>query len=178
MGLFDIFKRSRRPDPAPEASEREKVDALRKEIFGDRDETNYLGKAAMCEKAGLTAIKEKRFDDAWKCFHEQKVHYMGHANRSEFTPAQALALDASVSAHLANILRLESKHLDAFEHILYWVATSPGQTKAQEQKLKAYFNRAKIDGLSLDAVNAFIESDGRKDFRTIQVWLAEFKEPG
>lgn len=176
MGLFDIFKRSRRPVPVPETSEREKVDALRKEIFGDRDETDYLGKAAMCEKAGLTATKEKRFDDAWKCFHEQKAHYMGHANRSEFTPAQALALDASVSAHLANILRLESKHFDAFEHILYWVATSPGQTKTQEQKLKAYFNRAKIDGLSLDAVNEFIESDGSKDLRAIQVWLSQFRD--
>lgn len=176
MGFFDIFKRFRRPDPVSEVSEREKVDALRKEIFGDRDETDYLGKAAMCEKAGLTALKEKRFDEAWKCFHEQKAHYMGHANRTEFTPAQALALDASVSAHLANILRLESKHLDAFEHILYWVATSPGRTKTQEQKLKAYMNRAKIEGLSLDAVNAFIESEEGKDFRAIQLWLSEFRQ--
>lgn len=138
--------------------------------------TDYLGKAAMSEQKGLAAIKEKKFDKAWEIFHKQKNHYMGHANRSEFSPNQALALDASVSANLANILRLESKHIEAFEHILYWASTSSTKTKTQQQKLKAYFNRAKIGGLSLDEVNEFISSRKNKDFKAIRSWVANRKK--
>jgi len=179
MGIFDIFRRKKEPEPPISSeSEIEKIKALRDEIFGKRDMTDYLGKAAMCEKKGLKEVKEKKFDLAWKSFHEQKHHYMGHANRSEFTPQQALALDASVSVNLENILRLESKHLDAFTHILYWVSTSPSKTKTQEQKLKAYFNRAKIEGLTLDAVSEFVAKRGMKDFRTIQTWITNHTEQG
>ena len=177
MSIFDIFRLKKRPSPTLEHIEQRKVEDLRTEIFGKRDMTDYLGKAAMCEKKGLAKMKEKKFDEAWKSFHEQKTHYMRHANRSGFTPQQALALDASVSVNLANVLRLESKQLDAFIHILYWVSTSPATTKTQEQKLKAYFNRAKIESLNLDKVNEFIGSKEKKDFRTIQTWVANPTEP-
>lgn len=173
MGIFDIFKRKKAQPPSILPKPKIERGALCEEIIGKRDMTDYLGKAVMCEKKGLAEIKEQKFNQAWKSFHEQKQHYMEHANRSEFTPHQALALDASVSVNLANILRLESKHLDAFIHILYWVSTSQSKTKAQEQKLKAYFNRAKTEGLSFNKVNEFIGSQGKKDLKTIQTWFTK-----
>jgi hypothetical protein len=172
MNILNLFKRSKQ-SPPEEKTEMERVEATRKEIFGERDLTDYLGQAAMLKQEAKSAIKEKEYDRAWKLFHEQKQQYLKHASRSEFTPSQTLALDASVSEDLANILRLEGKHNDAFVHILYWIKTSSHKTKSQEKKLVAYFNRAKIPALDLDEVNEFVSTANSTDYRSIQAWLSE-----
>jgi hypothetical protein len=127
------------------------------DILEEGNKNDFLGKAAEAEADALIAIEAKKYDEAWRLFHEQKMQYIKHASRSGFTRLQTLALDGSVSEYLANILRLEGKHLDALTHIVYWVASSSRKTKKQKQKLVAYFNRAGLAALDLSTVEGFIE---------------------
>lgn len=94
------------------------------EIISDFSENDCLGKAAEAGNKAKQAIKDKKFDIAWKLLHEQKQHYMEHAKKNQFSAQQALSLDSNVHESLANILRLEGKHQDAFFNILYWVIAS------------------------------------------------------
>jgi hypothetical protein len=103
---------------------------------------DFLGPAATAKHAAKEAISEGRYDDAWGYLHAQKDFYLSHANRQRFTKKHTLALDAEVHVELANILRLEKKHDDAFVNILYWVtAQSDKPKKSHASKLKSYFNR-------------------------------------
>jgi len=134
--------------------------------FGRED---HLGRAAEAKHAALRAVKAGDFDRAWGLFHEQKDQYARHAARTGFSAKQILALDGTVSEDLANVLRLECKHRQALVHITYWVATSPRRTKTQTSKLRAYFNRAKLAGVSLSDLETFIASLGSlPEFRRIQ----------
>jgi hypothetical protein len=121
---------------------------------------DYLGKAAVARDEAKDAVAKGRFDDAWKMYHEEKEHFLAHAVRHNFSALQTLALDASVSKSLANVLRLEGRHREAFQHIVYWVATSNTETKEQGQKLNAYFNRCKYQNLSLNDASALIQQVG------------------
>jgi len=131
-----------------------------------------LGDAAKFKHKGLLAIKNKEFNKAWECFHEQKLSYMNHASQHKFNAQETLALDGSVSENLANILRLEKKHKDALIHIIYWVSTSPSTTKSQEKKLISYFNRAKLKAVNISQVNAFITI--KPEFREINNQISEW----
>lgn len=123
--------------------------------------SDYLGKAAKVGNEAKQAVKYKDFNKAWKLFHEQKSYYMKHANKSGFSAQDALSLDSNVHEHLANILRIEGKHHDAFFNILYWVIASKHRPiKKHEQKLLAYFNRCKFKNISLTEVNNYIEEQG------------------
>ena len=81
---------------------------------------------------------------------------------------EMIGLDSNVSKDLANILRLEKKHKDALVHIIYWVANSKSVTKDQESKLRAYFNRAKLTGPTVDDVMDYCLAAGIKEFHVIQ----------
>ncbi|MGJ4728620.1 hypothetical protein [Luteimonas sp. SDU101] len=103
MGWLDFFKRK----PPPEAAIAEPPGIGLDEFLGSFPVEDYLGKAAEAGHNAKAAVKEHRFDDAWRFYAEQKSFYMQHAKAYEFTAARTLALDASVSEHLANILRME-----------------------------------------------------------------------
>ncbi|WP_170899715.1 hypothetical protein [Vibrio sp. 3-2(1)] len=112
---------------------------------------DFLGKAAQVGHKAKAAMKLNKFDEAWGLFHEQKSLYIQHANRSSFTPNQALALDATVHEDMANLLRLEGRHKDALVNIVYWaLAGSERPVRRHEQKLRAYFNRCKFQNLSFE----------------------------
>lgn len=114
------------------------------------DTTDYLSLAAQAKHAGLQALKKGLYDVAWGCFHEQKEQYVKQATRSRFSKRDFLALDSTVSEHLANVLRAENKHKLALVHITYWVlAHRHRPTKSQANKFKAYFNRCKFEGVTL-----------------------------
>jgi len=115
------------------------------EYFAAND---HLGKAAAARDKARAAETLQDYDGAWKFYHEQKEQYLQHARRNRFTAAQTLALDASVSESLANVLRLQGKQHDALVHILYWVSASGRRTKNQEKKLVAYFNRCNFQGVN------------------------------
>ncbi|HAV3707902.1 hypothetical protein ACFZ8N_10345 [Acinetobacter baumannii] len=106
---------------------------------------DYLGKAANEKRAAKTAIKEKRFDDAWRHLNNQKEYYLRHASRMGFSKTDTLVLDSSPHEDMANILRLEGKHENALSNISYtykatYAANRPIITL--EKKLEAYYNRA------------------------------------
>jgi len=146
--------------------------ALKKSERAVSSGNDFLGNAAKFKHKGLDAIKDKKYNQAWKMFNQQKQCLINHANEQKFNKQQTLSIDASVSENLANILRLEGKHNDALIHIIYWVSTSAKRTKAQNGKLNSYFNRAKLTGIALSQIEDFI-SEG-PDFRSIRDQLQKW----
>jgi hypothetical protein len=153
MRLFDFLKRKSAPPTEPEES----FDDLATRLQADFAKNDHLGKAAIARSKAQEALASGKYDVAWGLYHEQKQHYLQHAARCGFTKPQVLALDASVSEPMANILRLEGKHYDALVHIVYWVAASPRITKLQQQKLPAYFNRCRFETVTLSDLNDLVE---------------------
>lgn len=138
---------------------------------------DHLGRAAQAGHEARSAVKAKHFDNAWRLFHEQKQFYLKHATRSNFSSVDTVALDATVNEELANILRLENKHDQAFVHIVYWIiACSNRPIKRHKQKLQAYFNRCKFQKTPLESVRRFIEdSRGAPDFASVQRKVSEWR---
>lgn len=106
---------------------------------------DYLGKAAHEKQSAKIAIKEKRFDDAWRHLNNQKDLYLKHARRMQFSEIHTLVIDSSPHEDMANILRLEGKHKNALSNISYTykaahLADRPISTL--EKKLEAYYNRS------------------------------------
>lgn len=152
MDLFSIFKK-KKPEADPEAlSQTEKV-------ISEFEKYDFLGKAAAALHKAKAAVKSKQHDEAWGLYHEQKSFYMQHANRSNFTAKQALALDASVHEEMANILKLEGKHEDALAHIVYWVLAGVERPiKRHQQKLQSYFNRCEFKNTTLSDATKIINA--------------------
>ena len=133
------------------------------------DMTDYLGQAADAGTKAKAAADAGDFDGAWRHYHQQKAHYLCHANRSQFTPAQTVALEGSVHRSLANLLRNEERHAEALVHFLYYYATSPRRTKTDEKQIVAYINRSKIKTVNIDQVRSFAQNLGPiPNFRLIQ----------
>lgn len=106
---------------------------------------DYLYKASLKKQKGKQAIKEKKMDEAWKYFLEQKEYYLQHAQQFGFDLISTQVIESSVHQDLAHILRLESKHKNALSHLSYvykvtFVANRPIITL--EKKLKNYFSKA------------------------------------
>lgn len=139
---------------------------------------DYLSMAAKAGHKAKAAVKAKEFDKAWGLYHEQKSLYLAHANRSSFTTLETLSLDASVHEHLANILRLESKHDAALVNVLYWIiAQSHKPIKRHNEKLTAYFNRCKFSNTSLEEALDYITLQRNSlDFSEIQLKVAEWRK--
>ena len=105
---------------------------------------DYLGKAAYEKQSAKIAIKEKRFDDAWRHLSNQKDYYLRHASRMKFSEIQILVIDSSPHEDMANILRLEGKHKNALSNISYTYKAGYSANRpiiTLEKKLEAYYNR-------------------------------------
>lgn len=116
------------------------------------DNTDYLSITAKAKHSAKSAIKNKKFNDAWKHLEEQKDNYNKHARRFGWDQRQSIALAATVSEDYANIFRLEGKHNDALFEIIYWVACTPKNTQSQFKKLTTYYKRAKLPDTSISEV--------------------------
>ena len=174
MRLFDIFKRKEQK-PADIEESFEEFSARLIDNFQRHD---YLGKAAIAGDKARAAKDSGDFNAAWGFYQEMKEHYLQHAIRERFTPAQTLAIDSSVSQPLADILRLEGKHHDALVHIIYWVACDPRPSKVQQQKLRAYFNRCKFTGVTMSDVESLVlVSRVRPDFIRIRDTIGGWRSP-
>lgn len=109
---------------------------------------DYLGPAAEHKEKADQAIKEGRYDDAWRHLNEQKINYYNHAKQFNFTEKQTLSLDSVVHASMANVLRKEGKHNDALNHISYVYKCGKyenDQNLFNDEKLRVYYKRAKKD---------------------------------
>ena len=114
-----------------------------------------LSKAADCKAKAKTAIKNKDFDLAWQYLNEQKGHYLKQASDWQWDALSTLVADSSVHLDMANVSRLENKHLEALKHISYTYATNHAAKrplKTLEEKLGAYFKRSKIESVSLQGL--------------------------
>lgn len=136
----------------------ESFDEFARKLLAEGLGNDFLGKGADAGQRARAAVAAGQYDVAWRLYHEMKEHYLRHAARFKFTRAQTLALESRVSLPMANILRLEGKHHDALVHILYWVAADSTTSKAHVQKLSAYLNRCKLNDVTLEVVQRFIES--------------------
>lgn len=106
---------------------------------------DYLGKAAHEKQSAKIAIKERRFDDAWRHLSNQKILYLKHAHREQFSAIHTLVIDSSPHEDMANILRLEGKHKNALSNISYIYKAAHSADRpiiTLEKKLEAYYNRA------------------------------------
>lgn len=146
----------------------------------DHTKHDHLGFAAHAKDEAKAATKRGDFDAAWGFYHEQKSHYMQHANRFDFNNRQALALDAVVHESLANLLRLEGRHADALTHVIYWLSASPHRSSTkQADKLRIYFDRCKLKNTQLKEVQAFVRSHAADpDPREIQIQVSEWQDRG
>jgi len=160
MSIFDFFKIKRKSMNEISMNNKSKSQSVvETEVDIGRwlAEEDYLGMAAQAKRNAEAAVKDKNYDKAWALLHEQKDFYMKHANRSGFSVIQVLALDSTVHESLANILRLEGKHEDAFTHLLYCVISHKHRPiKRHSQKLVAYFNRCKFKYIKITDVTEFI----------------------
>lgn len=140
-------------------------------------EDDYLGKAAEAKHGARQAIKDKRYDDAWRLLHEQQSELMKHASLCGFTPQQTLSSLSSINEDLANILRLENKKDQALVHILYCVSSSSRPTQSQNKKLDTYFRRCKFgSGITAeDMENAVKKLKKNPDIRVAQNIVSEWR---
>lgn len=146
------------------------------EAFAESAMEDYLSPAAEAGAEAARAVKAGEYDKAWAAYQEQKMLYMQHAEQSEFTGRQTIALDSSVHKGMANVLRLEKRHPDALAHVLYWAIGSQMPIKRCEAKVRAYLNRCKLKNTSLDDVLTFVASRTRVTSlaliqRQIKAWV-------
>ena len=143
-------------------------------VMGDDD---HLGKAAVARQAARQAIKDKRYDDAWRYLHEQQAEWLKHSAKQGMTAEQTLSLLSSIHEGMANVLRLEGKHDQALANILYCVATNSRPTQAQERKLISYFRRCKFgDQYGEDRVEAAVKMLRHEpDYRIAQQIVSQWR---
>lgn len=109
---------------------------------------DYLGPAAVHKEKAEQAIKEGRYDDAWRHLNEQKINYYSHAKQFNFTEKQTLGLDAIVHISMGNLLRKEGKYIQALYHIayVYKVGKLENPTNdTNDNRLRIYYKRAVKD---------------------------------
>ena len=132
------------------------------------EDADYLLLALDKGNEAQIAMREKNNTEAWALLQAQKQFYSKYT-ASQSAGADALvALDSHVSKDLANLLRQEKKHKDALVHIIYWVGNSQSVTKDQHSKLRAYVNRAKLSGITVDDAMDYCLVDGVKQFHMVQ----------
>lgn len=164
MGLTDFFK-----NRAPAARADNHIEEELDRFIASRNKIDHLGNAAFAGDMATAAKNKGDLHAAWGLFQDMKEHYLQHAVRENFTPAQTLALDSAASPALADILRLEGKHRDALVHIAYWIACAPKPSKMQKQKLRAYFKRCEFTVAVLaDVEKLVLVSRVRPDFVQIR----------
>ncbi|EJG0733295.1 hypothetical protein C4G28_RS10615 [Vibrio parahaemolyticus] len=69
MGLFDFFRKNKTSNQDVTL---DKPEVELDEIVEEFDNVDYLGKAASAGTKAKQAVKNKKYDKAWKLFHEQK----------------------------------------------------------------------------------------------------------
>ncbi len=131
---------------------------------------DYLGMAANQSEMARKAMEKGAFDTAWGHYQKTSQLYMQHANSSNFTIRETLALIGKVHIAMARLLRAENRHIDALPHILYACATNNKRTAEQELTFyRPFFNRCKFQDLKVDdATNLLSIWKESPDYNRIQ----------
>ena len=168
------------------SANKKKINAISKSasVSGKRtlayDNSDYLGLAADEGNKAKLAVKEKKYDKAWKHYHKQKSYFLKHANRSGFSPAQVLSLDSTVHEQMANVLRLEGKHEQGLTDIVYWIcANSDKSIKRHDSKFKSYFDRCKFENTDVgDAFSEVKRVKGLAEYTVARSIVAQWAKRG
>ncbi len=138
---------------------------------------DYSGLMASVRVRGKKAIQEKKFNEAWKLFMEQKMYIMKLCAKRGCTQKEEISMDAEVSEDLANILRIEKRHLQALVHMTYCTLVDYPTVQYKSKKLKAYFNRAKLVNTSFeDFEKIAYELQANLDFKEVSDKIKELSE--
>ncbi|MCL6243268.1 hypothetical protein M5F04_01585 [Acinetobacter sp. ANC 7200] len=141
------------------------------------DFEGYLGEAAEQKHLAKQAIKEERFDDAWRYLHEQKMYYQKHANANNWEYLDFLVLDSVAHEDMANILRIEGKHGNALSNISYTYKTAYTANRpviTLEKKLKAYYNRAYKQDKPFKRFLSLLKALPNSDFESVKMFVEKF----
>lgn len=138
---------------------------------------DHLALAAVARKRAADAEKQGDFEAAWRAYHDEKTHFMEHALEERFSHENTLSLDATVHERMANLLRKEKRHNEAFAHIIYWVhAQRHRPIKRHVDKFRAYYNR--VDAMSVGHDEAWTLTLGAPmlDFRQAQLLVQQWQK--
>lgn len=143
-----------------------------------QDRIDHLADAAEARLQATIAEKAGDYDAAWQHLHDEKHHFLLHANKQKFSIQHTLALDSTVHEKMANILRKEKRHNDAFLHIAYWVTSQRHRPiKRHRDKFRAYYNRAESMSVSEDDAWSIIMTAPMLDFPQIQMIVQQWLRP-
>jgi len=141
------------------------------------DFEGYLGEAAEQKHLAKQAIKDERFDDAWRYLHEQKMYYQKHANANNWEYLDLLVLDSAAHEDMANILRIEGEHKNALSNISYRYKTTYTANRpviTLEKKLKAYYNRAYKQNKPFKRFLSLLKALPNSDFESVKMFVEKF----
>ena len=122
-------------------------------------EENYTGYSFQIDAE--LAVKKKNYSKALDIYREEILQLQDSLNSGN--GYQLVEFDAVISKGIANVLRLQGKHLEALVELTYfisvfrrsiWVNTN----EAQEEKLKAYLRRAKLHNIGINELNDYLDS--------------------
>lgn len=144
------------------------------QILSDND---FLGMAANAGHSAKEAIKSRQYDEAWRLLHVQKDFYLKHASRCNFSRKDTLCIDGSLGRAFARVLRLEGRHKDALNHILYWIATSRIPIKEHDKQLKSFFSKCGFKTVKLEDAKDFLDICRQNpNFLTIRSKIIEWEK--
>lgn len=176
-------------DPQPTTTWQERVSAIERARLDDTEQSDqsallsgeqtfvdHLGSAAVARQKAKEAEKNGDFDTAWHHFHNEKHHLMQHASARDFSLKQTLSLDASVHERMANVLRKQKRHNEAFIEIVYWVAAQRQRPiKRHNEKFRTYYHRADQMNVSLEDAWSIVMTAPTLDLvrcrSMVQQWL-------
>jgi hypothetical protein len=141
------------------------------------DFEGYLGEAAEQKHLAKQAIKDRKFDDAWRYLHEQKMYYQKHANANNWNALDFLVLDSSPHEDMANILRIEGKHKNALSNLSYKFKTTYTAGRpiiTLERKLESYYNRAYKDNKPFKRFLSLLKALPSSDFISVRDFVEKF----
>lgn len=140
--------------------------------------SDHLGDAAEARRKAKASEQSGDFDAAWKYLHEEKHHFLLHSSQQCFSFENTLALDANVSEKMANILRKQRRHNDAFVHIAYWATAQKSRPiKRHNEKFRVYYNRADKMNVSLEEAWSIMMSAPIMDFSKVQLIVEQWLKP-
>lgn len=134
-----------------------------------------LQQATEIGQRARAAAKSGDYAQARSLYGEQRAALARYRERVGAEAGQEASVFAPLHQGLADLLRLEKRHTEALPHILFWViAGRQKPLKAHADKLRAHFNRCKLQHTTLAEVEAFAAqapADISAIETQVQTWL-------
>jgi len=172
MGWFNFLRKNKNTEDLEFEIERQSIDKEiqarvdengRKVALFDRtdittiDADDYFGLYSNATYELTMAFRSKDYDKAWSLLHRIQGHKIDMAKHLEMTEKDTFAYLAEVDIGMGNVLRLEKKHNDALAHIIKAYIQSGVPEKVSNNKLPAYWKRAKLSIEDIDKAYAYIK---------------------